>query len=226
MTAPRPAASVVVARDSATGMEVLMVQRGRGASFMANAWVFPGGRVDDSDGPVSERASFAAAAVRELAEEAAIRLDAAGLRAFARWITPSAEPRRFDALFFLTAAPLDPADQAARPDAGETVASRWDRPAVLMAEHEAGTLRLPPPTFAMLEDLSAFPSVSAALAWAEAQPIEPILPKLVALSDEGISGGRPAILLPWDPDYASHPGEGEPWPAEHPLARVRTRFVF
>jgi len=214
---------VVVARDSDGGMEVLMVQRSRGASFMANAWVFPGGRVDEKDGPLSERASFAAAAVRELAEEAALHLDASGLHAFARWITPSVEPKRFDALFFLAAAPESPADQDARPDAGETVASRWARPRTLLDEHDAGTLRLPPPTYAMLEDLVALPSVTAALTWAAQQPIEPILPKLVALESHG---GRPAILLPSDPDYAAHPGEGEPWPAQHPLARVRTRFFF
>ncbi len=47
--APRPAATVIVLRDRPTGLEVFLLQRGRGLGFMANAWVFPGGRVDPHD---------------------------------------------------------------------------------------------------------------------------------------------------------------------------------
>src|SRR5205085_2834456 len=42
--APRPAATVVLVRagGDGAGPELLMVQRARGASFMADAFVFPG----------------------------------------------------------------------------------------------------------------------------------------------------------------------------------------
>src|ERR1700675_3175323 len=103
MTAPRPAATVVVLRDSASGPEVLMVRRTRGASFMADAYVFPGGRVEPSDG--EGEAAFPVAAARELREEAAITIDSSALVFFAHWITPSAEPKRFDARFFVAALP-------------------------------------------------------------------------------------------------------------------------
>src|SRR5437763_10672963 len=93
----RPAATVVLLRDSPRGPEVLMVRRTRGASFMADAWVFPGGRVDSNDG--SNEDAFANAAARELREEAAIAVEPTSLVPFARWITPSAEPKRFDARF-------------------------------------------------------------------------------------------------------------------------------
>src|ERR1700736_2991174 len=46
---PRPAATVVVLRDSSSGPEVFMVRRHEGTAFMGGADVFPGGRVDAAD---------------------------------------------------------------------------------------------------------------------------------------------------------------------------------
>lgn len=46
---PRPAATIVLLRDGAEGMEVLLMRRNRRAGFVPGAWVFPGGRVDGSD---------------------------------------------------------------------------------------------------------------------------------------------------------------------------------
>jgi len=47
---PRPAATTLVLRDGAPGLEVLMVRRSLQASFMPGAYVFPGGAVDAVDG--------------------------------------------------------------------------------------------------------------------------------------------------------------------------------
>jgi 8-oxo-dGTP pyrophosphatase MutT (NUDIX family) len=48
--APRPAATVVLLRPEPEGdYTVFLVQRNRTVGFMPNAWVFPGGRVDDRD---------------------------------------------------------------------------------------------------------------------------------------------------------------------------------
>lgn len=47
---PRPAATLVVARDGEAGPETLLLRRARSARFMPNAYVFPGGLVDDGDG--------------------------------------------------------------------------------------------------------------------------------------------------------------------------------
>jgi 8-oxo-dGTP pyrophosphatase MutT (NUDIX family) len=89
---PRPAATVVVLRDSARGPEVFMVRRHAGTAFRG-AHVFPGGRVDEADGelatsdwcdgldhaarqlpdlPWPEAVAFHIAAVRELFEEAGV----------------------------------------------------------------------------------------------------------------------------------------------------------
>lgn len=46
---PRPAATVVLARDGTRGVEALLLRRPARSRFAADAWVFPGGRVDAAD---------------------------------------------------------------------------------------------------------------------------------------------------------------------------------
>ena len=212
---PRPAATVVLLQPSARGPEVLMVRRHRGSSFMADAYVFPGGRIEPADG--EGEAAFAVGAARELREEAGLDVDPAALVPFAHWITPSAEGKRFDARFFVAAAP---AGQTARHDAVETVDHLWATPAEVLARYERGELKLPPPTIRNLEDLAPHVTVEAALAWARARPFTAILPKLVPL------GETLAIVLPWDPEYATLPGEGIVIDPAHPVARQPSRFVL
>lgn len=49
----RDAATVIIVRDAARAPKVLMGQRGKGAIFMPNKFVFPGGAVDAEDGRVA-----------------------------------------------------------------------------------------------------------------------------------------------------------------------------
>src|SRR5262245_17445030 len=90
----RPAATVIVLRDGADGPEVFMVRRHQAVRFMAGAHVFPGGRVEDSDGSANatwcdglanarakipgvtpeSAVTFQIAAARELFEEAGVLL--------------------------------------------------------------------------------------------------------------------------------------------------------
>src|SRR4051812_50064682 len=103
---------------------------------MGGAWVFPGGAVHDGVDP-----DHAAAAVRELHEEAGIELPPdTELVPFSRWITPDEEgaTMRFDAWFYAARAPEG---VEARPDGGEGVDTRWLTPA---AAPEAGAARGPP----------------------------------------------------------------------------------
>jgi len=46
---PRPAATLVLVRDAPAGPEALLLRRHRSSGFAADAWVFPGGVVDDTD---------------------------------------------------------------------------------------------------------------------------------------------------------------------------------
>jgi 8-oxo-dGTP pyrophosphatase MutT (NUDIX family) len=85
----RPAATVVVMRDGPVAPEIFMVRRHEATAFMAGAYVFPGGRVDDGDRESArvleppgrfddldsaESAAFFVAAARELFEEAGVLL--------------------------------------------------------------------------------------------------------------------------------------------------------
>lgn len=75
----RDAATVVLVRDGECGLEVLLMRRHRGHVFMADRWVFPGGRVDARDCDAGIEAYCAAgweverAAQRLEEEEAAAR---------------------------------------------------------------------------------------------------------------------------------------------------------
>jgi 8-oxo-dGTP pyrophosphatase MutT (NUDIX family) len=72
-----PAASVMVLRDAP--LEVLMIRRHAKASFVPDAWVFPGGVVEATDrdlGGGTEIGTMRVAATRELFEESGIWLGA------------------------------------------------------------------------------------------------------------------------------------------------------
>jgi 8-oxo-dGTP pyrophosphatase MutT (NUDIX family) len=68
----RPAATVMLLRDTDGGLEVFMLRRTNAAAFAGGMYVFPGGRVDDADGEGDE--AFAMAAVRECFEECGVLL--------------------------------------------------------------------------------------------------------------------------------------------------------
>jgi 8-oxo-dGTP pyrophosphatase MutT (NUDIX family) len=195
VTVPRVAASVIVLRDSPDGPEVLLVQRNPDARFMGGAWVFPGGAVHDEDGDA------AATGVRELEEEAGLRIeDAAGLLAWSRWITPAQVKIRFDTWFFVARAP---AHADATIDGQECVDARWLRPQQALDEFQRGELLLVFPTIRHLQELAMLQSVDHALDSARRRRIQPIEPRVVL--DEG---GVARVLLPGEDGYDEAQEEG------------------
>src|SRR5215831_10528725 len=46
---PKPAATIMLVRDAAHGMEVLMLQRNFDSAFVPGVHVFPGGTLDEED---------------------------------------------------------------------------------------------------------------------------------------------------------------------------------
>lgn len=154
-----PAATVVLLRDAAGGPETLMLRRNSKIAF-AGMWVFPGGRVDDADAPgAAEEARARAAAVREAAEEASLRLDPQALVWFSHWTPPSLEIRRYSTWFFAVRAP----EEEVAIDDGEITESQWIRPADALAKQRAGEIELVPPTWVTLHYLATHTSVDAAL---------------------------------------------------------------
>lgn len=189
VTEARQAASLILLRDSGEGPEVLLVQRNPEQRFMGGAWVFPGGAVHDGD------AHHAAAATRELEEEAGVRLpDAAAVIPFSRWITPSEVKVRFDTWFFVARAP-DDADP--RCDGQECVDVRWLRPADALEASQRGELMLVFPTIKHLEALAELESVERALETALSREVQPVQPKVIV--DPGGDSAR--VVLPGEPGY-------------------------
>jgi 8-oxo-dGTP pyrophosphatase MutT (NUDIX family) len=187
VTEPRQAASIVVLRDSGDGPEVLLVQRNPEQRFMGGAWVFPGGAVH------SEDADHAAAAVRELEEEAGVTLPGDHpVVPWSRWITPAEVVVRFDTWFYVTEAP--PGAEATV-DGSECVDVRWLGPTAALDAHGRGELMLVFPTIKHLEALAGFATVAEALEKARSREVVPVQPRVV------VRDGTAEVLLPGEPGY-------------------------
>lgn len=265
----RDAATVMLVREGAQGLEVLLMRRHSGHAFMADRWVFPGGRVDGHDADEALKQALSpgfepteglaedentaralyVAALREVFEETGVlltcagegaelsaifqtdeavwqtwrqkldagcvsmgvflnalqeaagrpvRLDAAGLHYYARWITPTFENRRYDTRFFLARAP---AGQTVQVDARELVDSRWLRPAEAIKAYREGEILLAPPTLCVLEDLQRFEApgdLARLFAELEKTSIDPVLPQLL---EDAAGGGEAVLVLPGDAAY-------------------------
>lgn len=189
-----------------------MVRRNDKVAFMAGSYVFPGGRVDTSDYPADntsffapvfpdltprEEAAYRAAAVRELEEEANVRIAAADLYPLAHWVTPEIETRRYDTRFFLARMPEH---QVARHDESETTALDWLTPAEAIARFQRKELLLPPPTFTTIRQLAKRSSIDDAIAWAAARPIVRVMPGFFKNGDEV------TLTLPGDPSFPTIAG--------------------
>lgn len=211
---PRPAATVVVAREipGDPGFEFLMVRRNDRVAFMAGAYVFPGGRVDEhdtADADGNELRAFRLAAARELLEEASVRIDADDLVLFAHWITPEVETRRYDTRFFLTRMP--PGEEA-KHDASETTEFAWLTPGAAIERCLRDEIMLPPPTWTTLKQLQAHRTIDELFSWARSVThIPAIQPRLHKHPEQTM------LTLPGDPTYPAV--EGWEVPAE-------TRFLL
>lgn len=184
----RKAASVIVARDGAEGLEVVVLERGGESRFLPGYVVFPGGSVDEEDAELADRwfgtreQNARACAVRELLEEVGLALTARGLgesadrtlealsssppRAdqlpeVARWIAPPQVPVRFDARYFALGAP---AGLRLVPDGDETAAAWWASPRELLEAWRTGQRKLYWPTYFTVQAIAGCERVSGLLA--------------------------------------------------------------
>src|SRR5215470_12982226 len=169
MTDTHHAATVVLLRDAADGLETLMLRKNSRLAF-GGMWVFPGGRIDDGDraADADELTAAANAAVREAAEEAGLAVPSSALIPFSHWTPPAAAPKRFLTWFFLAPAPAT----TVVIDRGEIHDHEWMRPEVALARRDAGEIELAPPTWVTLHWLSAHSTLAAASAAAAARDPE------------------------------------------------------
>ncbi|MFG2618978.1 NUDIX hydrolase [Streptomyces sp. NPDC048507] len=121
----------------------------------------------DREGLVARAFSFA-----EFLDRRGLVLRSDLLGAWARWITPEFEPRRYDTWFFVAALPQGQRTRNASTEADRTV---WIRPTEAAARYDAGELLMMPPTISTLRSLQPHPTASAALAAAALQDLTPVL---------------------------------------------------
>lgn len=237
-SAPIDSATVMVLRDGARGLEVLMVRRHGDSGVLGGVHVFPGGKLDAADGnaalpgldhdaawfasalgepalaPAVARGLFAAA-LRETREECALDLPGPSLWPWSRWITPrqpSVTRKRFDTRFFIAAAPQD---QEAVHDDFEATEVVWVRPVEGLQRYWAGEIDLAPPQIMSLVQLARIRSVAEALDAARARP-----PALIEPQPFDEDGER-VICYPGDP---VHPVREPVWAGPTRLRYRNRRF--
>ena len=129
-----------------------------------------------------------------------MRLAADHLERCARWITPEALSRRYDARFFFAEAP--PAVQVA-PELGELVEHVWVAPNDALDRYFARQFPMLFPTATTLGWLTeAGGSVGEWRARFLRKPVGPILPRRRRVEGEVIS------VLPGEPGYDDREGDG------------------
>ena len=261
---PKDAATVMLVREGAAGLEVFLLRRVAGMAFAGGMTVFPGGGVDRRDadtsvawvGPepawwgrrfgcdLAMARALVCAAVRETFEESGVLLagkngdsvvtdtdryaaerqalvdreislaqflSEAGLvlradllRPWANWVTPEAEPRRYDARFFLA---VLPEGQDADGQTSEADHAGWQRPQDALEDWKTGRSGLMPPTWMTLAELRDAGTVDNAMA--QDRSTEKIIPKVIR------RGGALHVVLPGDPAYATAPSHLDPRPEDH-----------
>ncbi|MGJ9423115.1 NUDIX hydrolase [Aeromicrobium sp. CF3.5] len=238
---PRDAATIVVVRDGAAGIEAFLMRRQTTMAFAAGFYVFPGGSVHPSDhedmpwvGPDAEQwgsrwrcdpqlaRALVVAAVRETFEETAVllagpdestvlsdtstdameqarddleegrlsfgdflrrehlvlRADLVG--AWAHWITPRFEPRRYDTRFFVAALPHG---QRVGAMSREADRASWMPLAEVLRSIDAGDASMMPPTIATCREVARH-TAATVVEISRDRRFETIVPHLVDVDGE------------------------------------------
>lgn len=139
-----------------------------------------------------------------LLETEDLLLDLDRLVYWSHWITPSFEKKRFDTRFFAVQVP---AGQVASVDRTELTRHAWFTEREIREHLRSGEIKVAPPTLATLQDLwrshATHRGLEPMLAAESDREVPPILPRMRTVDD-----GSFEIVLPWDEDYASCPGDG------------------
>eukprot|EP01133_Synstelium_polycarpum_P010271 gene10271-11979_t len=103
--------------------------------------------------PTTLLSFFKSAGVRPKIEDFAL---------WSRWITPEGERSRFDTYFYLT--PITVYPYSAVVDGTENTQLDWFSPAEALAEHDKGTIFLPPPQWLTMTQMSRFSTLEDLMA--------------------------------------------------------------
>ncbi|GGZ13349.1 hypothetical protein GCM10010387_01700 [Streptomyces inusitatus] len=117
------------------------------------------------------------------------------LGAWARWITPEFEPRRYDTWFFVAVLPEGQRTRNASTEADRTV---WIRPEEAIAGYDRGELLMMPPTVATLRSLLPYGTAAEALAAAAEQDLTPVLARA------RVEHGEVVLSWPGHEEFTKH----------------------
>lgn len=130
----------------------------------------------DREALVARELSFA-----EFLDRRGLLLRSDLLGAWARWITPEFEPRRYDTWFFVAALPEGQRTRNASTEADTTV---WIAPGEAADGYDRGELLMMPPTVSTLRALRPYGTAAEALKAADAQDLTPVLAQARLDGDE------------------------------------------
>ena len=213
---PRPAATVLLLRDGAQGIETFLMRRATTMAFAPRMHVYPGGRVDDCDyaarvvysvddervEQLARRASadvrglsaLYACAVREIHEEVGIHLAQTDERG--RLVIDPDEIPLVD--HWVTPevermrydvrffVAVVPHDQDAALTTTEADGAFWIRPDEALTSRRGGDMAMLPPTEATLGYLTRFASSEEVVADARTRPVVPLLPRRIIDEDGSV----------------------------------------
>ncbi|MFI2209990.1 NUDIX hydrolase [Streptomyces sp. NPDC020141] len=123
------------------------------------------------------------------------------LGAWARWITPEFEPRRYDTWFFVAALPEGQRTRNASTEADRTV---WIRPEEAAGGYDRGELLMMPPTISTLRTLLPYATAAEALAAADGRDLAPVL------ATARWEGGELVLSWPGHEEFTRHIPAGGP----------------
>jgi 8-oxo-dGTP pyrophosphatase MutT (NUDIX family) len=211
-----PAATVILLRDTADGIETLMLRRNSKIAF-GGMWVFPGGRVDPEDygdAPDDVDAASRAAAAREAHEESGLTVAVDALVPLSHWTPPPEAPKRFATQFFVAPAP----EGVVTIDDGEIHEHMWVAPAEAMRRRDTLEIELAPPTFVSLHTLAPHTTVADALAATEVAETEHFTTR-IGTTDEG-------LVVMWHGDAGYANGDATLAGARHRLHMVDSGWRY
>ncbi len=164
---------------------------------LEEAAIVPSSPAPDDSSAESLREALKTQPFAELLSHHGLTLATRELVPFARWVTPVAEARRYDARFFVTRLPEG---QVGRHDDHETTSSVWATPSRLLKAFMDGDLFLAPPTVRALEILGAASNVDEAMALCGEQSLLPICPEVVMRDGKLVE--PTTLALPGDPEHS------------------------
>ncbi|NRB41551.1 MAG: NUDIX hydrolase [Pseudomonadales bacterium] len=197
----RLSATIILLRDTDSGLKVLLMRRNSQLNFCGGFWVFPGGAVDATDSPDGilpevcdgESLILKNAAVRETQEEAGIDISIDDLIPVSRWVTPEGAQKRFDTWFYIASV----SDDRVSVDGSEMTDSLWTSCEEAIQRHRDKDVEFLPPTLISLMGIAAFDCVADVKQHYQAKTPNQYLPKVSFLQEQLI------MLYPGDAAYES-----------------------